>query len=192
MMYRSVFTVPNLLTAFRLGALVPVIMLFRHGFYEWAAGLFLFAMLTDAVDGTIASRLNQRSRFGLYLDPVTDKIVILSLFYELAGAGLLPFTAAHLMLARELLQNGVRAAAAGTGVVVGANWMGKLKAFLQTIAVCAGLLLRRVLGRVEMVHHGRILLVYFGFVFFLVGLSYLFTAIFIWKNRFHLLGDAKA
>lgn len=136
-----VLTIPNLLTLLRLGCLAPVILLYRNGSHVAAAGLFLGAMLTDAVDGWLARRLDQRSTLGVYLDPVVDKVVVLVLFYELAHAGMIAFATAHLFLLRELLQNAVRNVAAARGRVVGANWMGKTKAFLQTLLIAVGLLL---------------------------------------------------
>ncbi len=134
-------TLPNLLTLSRLAALPAVIGLARAGHSTWAAGVFLAAMLTDCFDGWLARRLDQRSELGLYLDPVVDKIVVLTLFYELVHQGVVPIAVPHLFLARELLQNGVRAAAASRGTVVGANWMGKTKAALQTAVLFWGLLL---------------------------------------------------
>lgn len=132
-------TLPNLLTLLRLVILVPVIILFRLG-HPAAALLFAVAMLTDCIDGWIAEKWNQRTLLGMYLDPVVDKIVILALLYELARAGVIASALPHLFLARELLHSAVRSTAARHGTVVGANWMGKTKALLQTILVTAGLL----------------------------------------------------
>ncbi len=137
----GILTVPNLLTFCRLLALPAVILLFRYDHFIAASLLFLGAMLTDVIDGWLARLMDQRSRLGLYLDSVVDKILILALFYELAYAGMLHWTIPHLFLVRELLHNGVRCAAAGSGTVVGANWMGKAKACLQTAVICAGLAL---------------------------------------------------
>lgn len=138
--FNRLLGVPNLLTLLRLGALVPTILLFRHGHHVAATALFAAAMATDVLDGRLAARLDQRTALGLYLDPVVDKILVLVLLYELAGAGIIDGAVAHLALARELLQNAVRNVAATRGQVVGANWMGKTKAALQTVVVAAGLL----------------------------------------------------
>ena len=132
-------SVPNLLTLSRLFALPLVIVLYRRGDALAAALLFAVAMITDCFDGWLARRLGQTSRLGLYLDPVVDKIVILCLFYELAWQRLLPMAIPHLFLIRELLQNGIRAAGAGQGRIIGANWMGKSKATLQNVLLGFGL-----------------------------------------------------
>lgn len=141
-----IFTIPNLLTLFRLFSLPAVIILFRGDLYLIAFGVFLIGMLTDALDGYIATRLNQQTTLGLYFDPVVDKIVILVLLYELAVFGLFCIAIAHLFLVRELLHNGIRAWAGTRGTVVGANWMGKVKLFLQTILIGWGLLIPVFVG----------------------------------------------
>lgn len=131
--------IPNLLTLSRLLALPIVIALFRGGHGVGAAGVFLAAMLTDCLDGWAARRLGQVSRLGVYLDPVVDKVFILVLFYEIALAGVIPVAIPHLLLTREFLQSGVRTVGALNGKVVGANWMGKTKAVLQTPVLTAAI-----------------------------------------------------
>jgi CDP-diacylglycerol--glycerol-3-phosphate 3-phosphatidyltransferase len=131
-----IFTVPNVLTASRLLSIPVVILLSRAEFHITAACVFFAMMMTDCLDGWLAKRLRQCTNLGLYLDPVVDKIVILCIFYELGyGAGLINPAIPHLLLARELLQNAVRAVAAFQGNIVGANWMGKVKASVQTVLI---------------------------------------------------------
>lgn len=132
-------TIPNMLTASRLLILPGVIVLSRNNRPVAALALFLVMMATDVLDGYLARLLKQESRLGLYLDPVVDKIVSLTLLYELGLSGLLPLVIPHLFLARELLANGIRAWAGTLGTVVTANWMGKTKLFLQTILIGWGL-----------------------------------------------------
>jgi CDP-diacylglycerol--glycerol-3-phosphate 3-phosphatidyltransferase len=135
-------TIPNLLTLLRL-ALTPVVagLAYSHGAAgRWAAlGVFVLAMLTDVADGLIARLPGQSSRLGLYLDPVVDKVILLTMFFVLADLGLVPLWMALLMMARELVVDGVRSAAASAGEVVGANLMGKTKAVLQTACISLGL-----------------------------------------------------
>lgn len=134
-------TIPNLLTILRLAALPVAALCWHRQWYLTAAVAFIALMLTDCVDGWIARRFNQASRIGLYLDPVVDKIVIVGMFYQLAAWGRLPIAIAHLFLARELLQNAIRAAASTQGKVISANWMGKVKATLQNTLIGVGLAL---------------------------------------------------
>ena len=134
-----IFTIPNILTVSRLVMLPGVVLLSRNERSLAALALFLVMMATDVLDGYLARLLKQQSRLGLYLDPVVDKIVVLSLLYEMGICGLLPIVIPHLFLARELLANGIRAWAGTLGTVIAANWMGKLKLFLQTILLAWGL-----------------------------------------------------
>lgn len=135
-------TIPNILTLLRL-ALTPAIAWLAYATGPvallWAFGLFLLAMFTDVADGAIAKRYNQESLLGIYLDPVVDKIILLVLFFVLADLGRMPMWMAHWMLARELLVDGLRGAAATQGQVVGANFMGKIKATMQTVCIALGL-----------------------------------------------------
>ena len=180
----GILTVPNLLTLSRLVALPVVIVLSRSGFATASVLVFVVAMLTDGLDGVLAKRLNQRSVFGLYLDPVVDKIVLLALFYHLALADILVPAVAHLFLARELLLNGVRSAAASQGTVVGSNWMGKTKAWMQSALIAWGLLIPVL---VEPTGTGRGIEAAFGASAYMVlAISWCFLGVFIYRNR-HLL-----
>jgi len=174
-------TVPNLLTFLRL-ALTPVVAVFAYSTTTsvrmWALGLFLFAMLTDAIDGWIARLPGQRSRLGLYLDPVADKTLVLTLLFVLADIGLIPLWMALLMMAREQIVGGLRSAAATTGNVVGANWMGKTKGFLQT--VCIGVGLGTLAFGVERSVAERVVTALTGFMLLL---AWIFAAVFVWWNR---------
>jgi cardiolipin synthase len=79
-------TVPNVLTALRLGAIVPFAFLASEGRDLEALALFFVAGLTDTLDGTIARRFGQESKIGRLLDPLADKLftcisfVVLSVF----------------------------------------------------------------------------------------------------------------
>ena len=72
-------TVPNMLTLLRI-ALVPVLVLFFYLPYYWSnmacVVIFVLAAITDIADGVIARRTGQTSRFGAFLDPVADKLMV--------------------------------------------------------------------------------------------------------------------
>lgn len=174
-------TLPNLLTFLRL-LLTPVVAALAYSAGVagrwWALGLFLLAMATDVADGLIAARCHQRSRLGLYLDPVVDKVILLTMFFVLADLGLAPLWMAALMMARELLVDGLRSTAAATGRVIGANWMGKTKAAMQTATIGLALLLRA--GPVQ---HSTAQ----WWTTLLTGATLLaawvFAGVFVWRNR---------
>jgi len=128
----------NLLTLSRLLA-TPIVaaLMYGHssGMKYAALGLFIAAMLTDVFDGPLARRRG-RTILGNFLDPVADKTLILCVFVALADLGMLPVWMALVLIARELIVSGVRDAGAASGKVIGANWMGKTKTFLQVLTVC--------------------------------------------------------
>jgi cardiolipin synthase len=82
--------VPNALTLLRI-FLVPLFLIaVIYGKFPLAFGIFLTAALTDLLDGFFARRLGQETRLGLYLDPVADKLLIITCFLTLGFFGLLP------------------------------------------------------------------------------------------------------
>lgn len=174
-------TIPNLLTFTRL-ALTPVVAILAYSAdgpgRVWALAIFLFAMATDVVDGIIAKRPGQSSLLGLYLDPVVDKVVLLTMFFVLADLGLLPLWMAILMMVRELIVGGLRGAAAAKGHVIGANFMGKTKAFLQTVCVCVGLGARALWIEPSLAKPWVTALTGFTLL-----VAWIFAGVFIWWNR---------
>ena len=96
------FTIPNLLGFFRLVSAPVVVALILEGQYNYAFWLFVIAGLTDALDGPIARRLKQTNKFGLYLDPAADKILVNSAYMTAAYVGFLPWWIAVLVLARDI------------------------------------------------------------------------------------------
>ena len=131
---------PNVITVCRVIS-VPVVVYLIYLPVAWArwcsTALFILAMLSDVADGIIAKRRDQITTFGIFLDPVADKMLILSLFLALSGLGVIPLWISLVILWRELLVTGIRSVASSQGLVVGANWMGKTKAVVQTAAIIA-------------------------------------------------------
>jgi CDP-diacylglycerol--glycerol-3-phosphate 3-phosphatidyltransferase len=181
--HRLLQYVPNILTLLRLAMIVPVIVLFRQGFYAWAAFLFLVAMMLDVADGALARHLDVCSKFGTLLDPLVDKILILGLMYELVIANLLHAGIAHLFLTRELMANALRIFASSSDRPVGANAMGKLKAFMQTLIVAAGLYLPTVYHSFgePTFDHARSLLISSAYV--VLAISWIFLSVFAFRIR---------
>jgi cardiolipin synthase (CMP-forming) len=98
-----IVTIPNLITLFRF-FLVPAILyaLFTQR-VEWAFAGFLIAGISDGVDGFIARQFNQRSTLGAYLDPMADKILLVSVFLMLGYMGELPLWLVVSAVARDIL-----------------------------------------------------------------------------------------
>ena len=100
----AIFTLPNLVTMVRL-ALIPVFVWLLFGAHEtiWAASVLAFVGITDWVDGQLARRLNQVSELGKILDPVADRILMITAVISTAVVGAVPWWFAGLSLAREVL-----------------------------------------------------------------------------------------
>jgi CDP-diacylglycerol---glycerol-3-phosphate 3-phosphatidyltransferase len=127
------------LTTARALAVPVVIVLFAWDFPGhdyWATAVFAVAMATDWFDGWYARRTNRSSNLGRLLDPVADKLLVMTTLIMVVGE-VLPAWMVAAIVAREFLLSGLRLAALERGVVIGARDLGKLKTGLQ--AVAAGL-----------------------------------------------------
>ncbi|HWA88664.1 MAG TPA: CDP-alcohol phosphatidyltransferase family protein [Rhizomicrobium sp.] len=93
---------PNLLTALRLCAAPLTAMFILHGQDAAALGVFAFAGLSDALDGYLARRLAPDSRFGVFLDPAADKLLMLASFVTLTMVGAVPLWLTAIVIARDL------------------------------------------------------------------------------------------
>src|SRR5215831_6459616 len=137
---------PNLITAFRI-ALVPVlVLLLRHpgrGASALAAFTFFLACWSDFFDGYLARRHGITTSVGKLLDPLADKLIVMSALVMLAAMPREPRVPAWvvvLVVGRELAVTGLRAVAVSEGIVLGAEELGKYKTIFQMLAL-HGLLL---------------------------------------------------
>ena len=96
-------TLPNLITVGRLLAVPVLILLLMNADWKSAALLFIAAGISDGVDGFIARHFDQRSKLGAYLDPVADKLLLVSVFVVLAIMGELPAWLTLLVVSRDVL-----------------------------------------------------------------------------------------
>ena len=87
---------PNAITGFRLLMALPVFILLETGYYWWALGVFIVSMLLDFADGARAEALEMNTEVGAFLDPLADKIAILSALWAIAH--LLPAWSGVLLL----------------------------------------------------------------------------------------------
>jgi cardiolipin synthase len=142
-------TAPNLLSLLRI-CLAPFLVaaiLERH--FALSFGLFVAAGLTDALDGTLARVLKQRSQLGQYLDPVADKLLLSTLFLALTHLGLISVTVTVLVIGRDvgiLVVAAILYAATGRREF-GPSLVGKANTVAQVAAVAAVLLQSMLLER---------------------------------------------
>lgn len=141
---------PNKLTVIRI-AMIPVFMIFA----EWGASrgtytvfgsalniplviamlIFAVASFTDWLDGYIARRDNIVTNFGKFADPLADKMLVATALIELVTIGLAPAWVVALIIMRELAVTGLRLLLVQSGEVMAAKWPGKVKTFMQMLAI---------------------------------------------------------
>jgi CDP-diacylglycerol--glycerol-3-phosphate 3-phosphatidyltransferase len=129
------------LTVTRAIAVPVVLVLFAVSFTNhdyWATGVFCVAMATDWFDGRIARRTGQTSSIGSLLDPIADKLLVLTTLIVLVDQQVFPAWMVAAIVARELLVSGLRQAAIERGIVIAARDLGKLKTWAQAIAAGVG------------------------------------------------------
>ena len=141
---------PNKLTIFRI-LLVPFMIIipflpiqgeFYSISYKWIIidVIFILASLTDKLDGYLARSRNQITTFGKFLDPIADKILVLTAMIMLVEAGRLPAWIPIVVVFREFLVSGFRLVAVqNDGNVIAASIWGKLKTVTQMIAISIAL-----------------------------------------------------
>ncbi|HMU56547.1 MAG TPA: CDP-diacylglycerol--glycerol-3-phosphate 3-phosphatidyltransferase [Nitrospira sp.] len=141
-MWRAVgqesLNLPNFITLFRI-LLIPVfVMLFITPTEDRslsAAVIFVVAAVTDLLDGYVARRTGQITRLGKLLDPIADKLLVLSALILLVNVDRVSALVAILVIAREVAVTGIRAIAAGEGMIISAETTGKYKMALQVVAI---------------------------------------------------------
>jgi CDP-diacylglycerol--glycerol-3-phosphate 3-phosphatidyltransferase len=169
-----VWTLPNLLSLFRIVVIPFLVYLLTFSEPDTAllaASLFLLATLTDFFDGYLARRHRSVSDIGRILDPVADKLLIISTLIMLAAMDREPGVPAWLVVivvAREVAVTVLRCIALTEGIVMEAEELGKYKFILQSFAI-VGLL----------IHYE-----YFGVDFYTAGMYFLVisTAIAFWSG----------
>ena len=134
---------PNKLSFFRL-FLIPIILIILYSKIEYsvyiATLIFLIAAITDAIDGYIARSRNLITDFGKFIDPLIDKILVVSILIYLVHIQTIPDWIVIIIIAREFAISGYRIIAASKGFVVAASKMAKFKTQSQMIAVIFALL----------------------------------------------------
>ncbi len=137
---KSIYTVPNILTAYRF-AIVPILLfMLQPGSSDLTAFvafmLFLSGALTDLADGYLARKYGIESVLGKLMDPLADKMLVATPLIMLIPMDRIPAWVSLLIISRELAVTGLRGLAAASGIVVSASGLGKIKSIFQYTALC--------------------------------------------------------
>ncbi|MGI6714043.1 MAG: CDP-diacylglycerol--glycerol-3-phosphate 3-phosphatidyltransferase [Bacilli bacterium] len=159
---------PNKITTFRMVmvALIAIMLLFPYQalnivipnvfgevnlIYFIVFWLYLVAALSDFVDGYLARKHQMITNYGKFMDPIADKLLVNSLLiillvpkhtaaYDNPNQMAISLLAVIIMIARDLIVDGLRLVAASRNIVLAANIFGKIKTVLQMVAIGAVLL----------------------------------------------------
>jgi CDP-diacylglycerol--glycerol-3-phosphate 3-phosphatidyltransferase len=134
--------IPNLLTFLRI-ILIPVFILLFYlpfrGSHVLAAIIFIFAAMTDWLDGYLARSLGQVSKLGTFLDPVADKLIVVTALVLLVGDRVLPYLPipAIVIICREIMVSALREwmAEIGKRTRIAVTRIGKIKTTVQMLAL---------------------------------------------------------
>ena len=145
----------NKLTFSRI-AMIPFFIIFAMPTPLWLSGslssfhesygtlialvIFIIASITDLLDGYYARKQKTVSSLGEFIDPIADKILITTALILLVQRTQIPGYTVAIIIARDLIVDGLRLVAVTKGKVIAANIYGKIKTNLQIVAVCAYLL----------------------------------------------------
>jgi len=131
-------TLPNQLTFLRL-LMVPLIGYTLTASWAYhdqvSVAVYASAAATDTLDGRLARSRNLVSELGKFLDPLADKILVLTVLLILQAENAVPFWIVVVIVTREFVITGLRFIAAGQGVVVGATPWGKSKTVTQNVMI---------------------------------------------------------
>lgn len=140
---------PNRLTVARFILAVPFVFFLQESTHPTmgitlrlvSLIIFIVASLTDFFDGYIARKYNLITDFGKIMDPLADKILVISALVVFVQLNYIPAWMSIIVLAREFLISGIRILAAAKGEVIAAGNLGKYKTTSQMIVVIISLLI---------------------------------------------------
>ena len=168
---------PNKLTLLRV-ILIPFFVIcmlaVSAGWGKWAAlAIFVIASLTDTLDCYLARRDNLVTNFGKFMDPLADKLLVCSAMICLVDLERIPSWVVIIIIGREFVISGFRLIASDNGIVIAANYWGKIKTVCQMVMIIVVIAdLGGVFGIVEQV------LIYLSLLLTVISL-----ATYLWDNR---------
>ena len=131
--------IANKLTLLRV-FLIPVFLVVLYWGFPYsqyaALGIFILASLTDFLDGYLARSRNLITDFGKFMDPLADKVLVVTAMLWFVQTGVMPAWAVAVVIFREFAVSGMRLIAVEGGRVIAAGWSGKVKTASTMVCLC--------------------------------------------------------
>ncbi|HEV2705829.1 MAG TPA: CDP-alcohol phosphatidyltransferase family protein [Pyrinomonadaceae bacterium] len=153
-MSSRIVTLPNILTVVRMGLIPVFVTALYYQRFEWALAIFIFAGLTDGIDGFLARRFDQKSQLGTILDPIADKLLLVTSFITLSLDSIVargnhlpvPFWVTAAVISRDVF---IVVGSAAINVVTGfrgfrPSMLGKINTVVQIGAIVVILVMARL------------------------------------------------
>ena len=180
----SVHNLPNFITLLRIGAIPVFLILLVDERYTEALLVFILAGITDSLDGLLARWLDARTTLGAFIDPLADKLLLVSSFVILAFLGDIPRWLAILVIMRDviiLIGYSVLFFVTGHAIEVRPTLIGKASTFFQLLTVIMALVaLHNVAWQIPLLRDASEILA--GATVTISGLQYLSRAL-RWFNK---------
>jgi len=180
----AILNLPNLITFLRIGAIPLFLILLTDKRYTEALVVFVAAGATDSLDGAIARLTNSHTVLGAYIDPLADKLLLLSSFTVLAFLGFVPRWLAILVISRDvfiLIGFAVLFFITGHSITVRPTFVGKVCTFFQLLTITLTLVsLHNPAWQFPLLWHSTVTLA--GGATTVSGLQYLSRAL-LWLNQ---------
>ncbi len=131
--------IANKITMFRV-VLIPVFLIVLYWGFPYSTyvglGIFILASLTDFLDGYLARSRNLVTDFGKFMDPLADKVLVVTAMLWFTQTGRMPAWAVAIVIFREFAVSGMRLIAVEKGRVIAAGWSGKVKTASTMVCLC--------------------------------------------------------
>ncbi len=140
---------PNWLTLARIAIIPILLILYPFNFFTLnvvCALLFGVAAITDFLDGFLARRFGTVSKFGAILDPIADKLLVVTGLILLVDSQAIPSFIAGVLILREVAISGLRLVALEQNISLNVNTFGKIKTACQTISIFCLMITKPIFG----------------------------------------------
>ncbi|MCX8033865.1 MAG: CDP-diacylglycerol--glycerol-3-phosphate 3-phosphatidyltransferase [Thermodesulfovibrio sp.] len=171
------FNLPTILTVIRI-LIIPLFVIEAPSDPQLGAFLFLVAGITDFLDGYLARKFKQVTKLGIILDPIADKLLIITALIILVDLVRVPSWIATTIILREFIITTLRFYALSRGIVIPAETAGKAKTVIQMISILLLLIAEEIYG-IDLYNIGLVLIYIATGMAVYSGVGYI---IHFWRN----------